>query len=209
MISFKKFVDGIHDAVHAANESLLDKNSGILDAYFMRTSEDEKVITNLESAIEASNSLIKKEGSLTREDFQNASQALERAKNALVGLAQKSEKDLAEFGNLSPRVVTVEYPYQKEDGTIGVTPVQVPLITMTPITMTHIERAVMKANFDMEIVDDELQLTFTNRANPSMGKRSKITRGQLEVTIAPTETADGLSQLIEGYERVLKSQIPN
>ena len=59
----------------------------------------------------------------------------------------------------------------------------------------------------MEIVDDELQLNFTDR-NRRFGKKSKTTRGTLEITISPQESSDGLKLLIEGYETALKSQIP-
>jgi hypothetical protein len=95
-----------------------------------------------------------------------------------------------------------------DKGESSTTEVQVPLLTLVPMSMSHIERATLKANFDIEVVNDNIELNFTNREKPQ-GKRSRVTRGQLEITIAPTETADGLAQLIEGYERVLKSQIPH
>ncbi|MFT6921101.1 MAG: hypothetical protein ACJA1C_000095 [Crocinitomicaceae bacterium] len=208
MISFKNFVNEIHNAVQEANESLLRKNDGLIDDYFTPTKGDQNVLSNLDNAIKASENVTSKGGTATTEDIKRASDALQKAKDALLGLSTKSVDELQDFGNLSPKVVTVEYPYMNDKGESSTTEVQVPLLTLVPMSMSHIERATLKANFDIEVVNDNIELNFTNREKPQ-GKRSRVTRGQLEITIAPTETADGLAQLIEGYERVLKSQIPH
>ena len=144
---------------------------------------------------------------MTRDDYLKVSDALKDASDALSG-GNPDSFDAKLPGKLKPRMVTVEYPNQTENG-IEYLNVEVPLITLSPITMSHIEKATLKANFEMEIVDDELQINFTNRERSAFGKRNKSTRGQLEITIAPTESPEGLLQLIEGYEKVLKSQIPS
>jgi hypothetical protein len=205
MISFKKFVDGVHDAVQTANDSIQDKN-GFIDSYFVRSDADDTVLTNINNAIAAADALTNKDGSVNREDFARAKTALQNAKDALLGVSNNSNQ-LDDFGDLKPKVVTVEYPYIKADGTSDSTQVQVPLLTLSPISMSHIEKATIKATFDLEIVNEELQMNFTNKSNPS--KDANMTRGELEITISPSEPAEGLTQLIEGYERVLKSQIPH
>lgn len=208
MISFKNFVDAIHDAILAANDSLMDKNEGILQKFFEQDGANPGELQDkLDKALKATRDTSKKETSVTREDYKNVSDALKEASDALAG-GDPDSFDAKAPGKLKPRMVTVEYPFQTEDG-VKFIDVKVPLITLSPITMSHIEKATLKANFEMEIVDDELKLNFTNRERAPLGKRNKTTRGQLEITIAPTESPEGLLQLIEGYEKVLKSQIPH
>lgn len=208
MISFKKFVDAIHDAVLAANDSLMDKNEGILKKFFVQEGNDSNDLQNkLDAALKATKATGKKETNVTRDDYLKVSEALKDASDALSG-GNPDSFNAAIPGKLKPRMVTVEYPNQTENG-IQYLDVEVPLITLSPITMSHIEKATLKANFEMEIIDDELIINFTNREHSAFGKRNKSTRGQLEITISPTESPEGLLQLIEGYEKVLKSQIPS
>ncbi|HKJ42090.1 MAG TPA: hypothetical protein VKA27_08335 [Sunxiuqinia sp.] len=87
--------------------------------------------------------------------------------------------------------------------------VHVLLITLAPVAMSQIEKAKLTANFEMQIVDGELQLNFTDRSRSGNGRKSKTSHGKLEITITPQESSKGLKQLIEGYENALKSQIPS
>lgn len=165
MISFKSFVNAVHDAIMNASDSLMDKNVGILNTYF------EEVVTE------------------------------DKNPSTRVTTTKKS---------LAPKTVTLEYPNQNANGDVETTHVQVPLITLVPITMSQIEKATLTADFEMEIVNDELQLHFTNGSSAGKGglfKKSKTNRGKLEIVITPKETTDGLKQIIEGYEAILKRQI--
>jgi len=165
MISFKSFINAVHDAIMNASDSLMDKNVGILNTYFEEviaedTNPDTKTVT------------VKK--------------------------------------SLVPKTVIVSYPSQDANGNPETKLVQVPLITLVPISMSQIEKATLTADFEMEIVNDELLLHFASgSANPKAGffKRSKANRGKLEIVITPKETTEGLKLLIEGYEAVLKRQI--
>lgn len=208
MISFKNFVDAIHDAILAANDSLMDKNEGILQKFFYQEGNDANALQDkLDTALKATRDISSKQTNVTRDDYNNASSAIKDASDALSGGDSNAASALLP-GKLKPKMVVVEYPHQTENG-IAYVDVEVPLITLSPITMSHIEKATVKANFEMEIVNDVLQLNFTNRDRVPFGKRNKTTRGQLEITITPTETPEGLMQLIEGYEKVLMSQIPH
>src|SRR6218665_1647544 len=163
MISFKSFVNAVHDAIMNASDSLMDKNVGILNTYF------EEVVTE------------------------------DKNPSTRVTTVKKS---------LSPKTVTLEYPNQNANGDVETTHVQVPLITLVPITMSQIEKATLTADFEMEIVNDELQLHFTSGSSNTKGgslfKKPKTNRGKLEIVITPKETTDGLKQIIEGYEAILK-----
>ncbi|NRA11337.1 MAG: DUF2589 domain-containing protein [Crocinitomicaceae bacterium] len=161
MISFKKFVDEIHDAIQEANESLMGKSDGLLNNYFARSDEVETILANLDNAIEASDNVTNKGVAATTEDIKRASDALQKASDALRGLSTKTVDELQDFGNLSPKVVTVECPYIDKNGKSAKTEIQVPLLTLVPLS--HIEKAALKADFDIEVVNDTVQLNFTNR----------------------------------------------
>lgn len=165
MISFKSFVNAVHDAIMNASDSLMDKNVGILDNYF------EEVVTE------------------------------EKDPNTKVTSSKKS---------LAPKTVTLEYPNLTAEGKVETTHVQVPLITLVPISVSQIEKATLTADFEMEIVDDVLQLHFTNGGDSGKNgffKKAKTNRGKLEIVITPRETTEGLKLVIEGYEAILKRQI--
>ena len=68
---------------------------------------------------------------------------------------------------------------------------------------SKIEKATLSANFEIEIVDDELQLNFAS------GNRSSenSTYGKLEIVISPHETTEGLNLIIDGYANNIKRQI--
>lgn len=110
-------------------------------------------------------------------------------------------------GTLNPKSVTVEYPYQNSKGEIEVTEVSVPLITMIPMNASHIEKATLKADFELAIIDDEVQLSFPGSKKSRFKNGDDSTRGSLEIVISPQETSEGLRLLVEGYEAALKGQI--
>lgn len=205
MISFKSFIKAIHEAILSANDAVMEKNTGLLDKYFYDDSNQEDTLSNLNEAISTSHHLINKPNNLSKEDISSAKAALEKAKSSLENHDFSPDTNSSKLpGTLTPKSVVVEYPNHTDKG-IELIDVHVPLITLVPLSMSQVEKATIKANFDMQVVDDELQLSFSNKGDR---RRSKWTRGTLEITIAPHETSDGLKQLVEGYEKALKSQIP-
>jgi hypothetical protein len=111
---------------------------------------------------------------------------------------------------LEPISVILDYPILDENGDLKKTEIHVPLITMVPLSTSQIEKAILKADFQMQIVNDELQLDFVYREGSKSGffKNSRSSRGTLEIVISPQEPSEGLRLLIEGYETLLKKQIP-
>lgn len=115
---------------------------------------------------------------------------------------------------LKPRSVILEYPTPTVDPNLvkaqvnEIMEVHVPLITLVPLQMSQIEKAVLTANFEIEIVDDEIQINFTNRKNSKIfRKKPNATFGKLEITISPIESSEGLKLIVEGYESMLRRQI--
>ncbi len=208
MISFKAFINAIHDAILAANDSLMEKNTGLLDKYFEAPAEETEIKRVIDEALTASKSVVTKKEKTEQEDYKKVIKALEYAKKAL---ADKDLPDTQTSTALSPKSVVVEYPRQTSTG-IEYTEVHVPLITLVPLSMSQIKEAKLTSEFEMEIVDDELQLHFDPskaRKRKMFGKKPETTFGRLEITIAPHESSEGLKRLVEGYEKALKMQIPH
>ncbi len=111
---------------------------------------------------------------------------------------------------LEPVSVVLDYPVIDDNGDLQKTEIHVPLITLVPLSTSQIEKAVLKADFQMQIVDDELQMDFVERDDSKnrFFKNSKSSKGSLEIVISPQDTSEGLKLIIEGYETLLKKQIP-
>lgn len=147
--------------------------------------------------IEASNTLMDKNVGLLDKYFEETSRVVQPEGSAPI---TKS--------TLVPKNVILEYPLLTADGNVETTEIQVPLITMVPLSMSQIEKATLTADFELEIVDGELQLSFPVRKNEKMfGKKSKSTSGKLEIVISPQQSSEGLKLIVEGYEAVLKRQL--
>ena len=65
--------------------------------------------------------------------------------------------------------------------------------------------------YQIQIVEGELQLNFPSGSiaagSKGLFKKSKSTPGKLEITITPHEPTEGLKQIVEAYEAILKRQI--
>jgi len=164
MISFKAFVEAIHEAIISASDTLMNKNEGLLDKYFDQSTTD---------------------------------------------VTDPTTKVVSTKSTLIPKSVILEYPVLNADGKVDVTEVHVPLITLVPLSMSKIEKATLTAEFEMEIVNGEVQLNFSTTSNVGglFKKNPKITTGKIEIVINPQETTDGLKQIVEGYEAILKRQL--
>lgn len=116
--------------------------------------------------------------------------------------------DGSEEKTLVPRTVTLEYPALDQNLATVIRKVDVPLVTLIPLTTARIEKATLTADFEMELSDGEVQLDFSR--NPSRGllRKSKSKIGRLEIIITPQDTPEGLNAVIEAYERTVKAQTP-
>jgi len=116
---------------------------------------------------------------------------------------------------LVPKTVTVTYPKTNEipdnenanDYALVMAPVEVPLVTLVPMTLCNIEKATFTAEFEMEIVKDELQVRFLKPSAQFVQKSPARNIGKLEISLSPHDTSEGLKALIDSYENFLKRQI--
>lgn len=152
MISLKTFIDAVHDAIVAANDTLTDSSVGIIAKFFKKADPE----GNGEALI--------------------------------------------------PESIIVKYPVTTDNGVREVD-VKVPLLTLAPLTCPTVDQVEFTTKFEMEVVDNDLQLNFS-RDNKDTKDVTSNRSGTLKLMISPQDIPEGLKTLIEGYERILKSQIP-
>lgn len=116
---------------------------------------------------------------------------------------------------LVPKTVTLTYPITNEvpnnensdNFSLLMDPVEVPLISMVPMNICGVEKATFTTEFQMQIVQDELQIFFGKPTNGMLKKTPATNFGKLEITLSPQETTEGLKLITESYENFLKRQI--
>lgn len=101
--------------------------------------------------------------------------------------------------------ITLKYPHPTEGG-MEDRDVEVPLLTLAPLSCPTIDSVEFSSRFEMTIIDNSLTLDFSKDNKDS--EKSKSNRsGQITIKISPQDIPEGLKTIIEGYERILKTQI--
>ncbi len=116
--------------------------------------------------------------------------------------------------NYQAKVVTINYPVKAEDNTVQIVAVNVPLITLVPISTSRIEELKFTTNLEVTLNDsNNLLVSFSNENENDNNlfnrkKSSSATYAKIEITLKPNESPEGLKNIIEGYEKILRTQIP-
>ncbi|MEJ2680841.1 MAG: DUF2589 domain-containing protein [Gammaproteobacteria bacterium] len=111
-----------------------------------------------------------------------------------------------------PKMVALEFPSRTQDGSETII-AHIPLIALSPISSPRIKE--VKFTTELEVAtseeSDELFVSFPppNRTGIfGRGGGESRCNTRIEITLSGHEAPSGLQQLIEGYERALRSQIP-
>lgn len=159
------------------------------------------------SVISANESLQKQNTAFIDQFFEHVDDG-KKNKQATKGNDTSSKKP-----TLRPKYVTLEYPTETAEGmkTVGV---DVPLISVVPISTSRIKELVLRTGLEVEIASDgELMVSFEQpKSNLTKfeieNNHNETSSTHLEIKISGDETPEGLRKLIEGYDRALRSQIP-
>jgi len=112
---------------------------------------------------------------------------------------------------LVPVTVTMDYPHVTSKG-VEMVSIEVPLITMAPIQSSQIEELKFSTELEIMLVDDKLQVGFGKQDGKRKlfeGPNNKETStAKIEMTLKPTDAPEGFKQLVEGYEKALRAQLP-
>jgi len=114
---------------------------------------------------------------------------------------------------MGPRMVTMQYPQQTADG-LRMVDINVPLVTLVPVTQSRIDSLTLRTTLNLSVDgDDKLRVGFSPTPAAAEGDQAvrlpPMGTATLEITVRPDEGSAGLKRLIEGYERVLRAQIPS
>lgn len=216
MILFETFIRSIHAAILSANDALMDKNLDVLTRFFEETDGGDKFQRTLDEALQAARDVVDQERRPEREKLQRAFEALREVRNALSQKdASGMDSDQARFPDgLRPKMTTIQYPQQTATGVV-MSDVRVPLITLVPLSMTQISEVKLRTELEIQVEDDELLVSFPapqsrrqddDEDKPDSSPRSVAT---LEITLTPHHGTEGLRKIVEGYEKVLRAQIPS
>lgn len=180
MISVDALVTAIQGAVEGANAQLQQQSDALLQQFFVPVSDnqDEQPSNSVGSTGQASSAI-------------------------------PSADSQANHTRLRPRYVTMEYPTETANG-LETLLVDVPLISMVPVVSSRIKEVTF--NTALEVSHNEqgdVEVAFPS-ASHGLFSRDKTPGhlANLEIKITGDETPEGLQKLIEGYNRVLRAQIP-
>lgn len=214
MIPFRGFIRAIHDAVLSANDTLMRKNLKLLEQYF----EDSQETARIKEALQKATEIADKLGEApTKEQLEDAKKAFQDVKNALS--YDVKDADSTDFilntQTLTPRTVKIQYPDQTDNGMV-IRDVNVPLITMVPLSMSQVTMVRFKTKLEMQEVDGQLRVSFpltTSLSHSEQGETNPTVDtsnlGELEIVIEPNNESSGLRKIVEGYEKALRAQIPH
>ena len=112
---------------------------------------------------------------------------------------------------LRPKMVSMAFPTITSDGPTTHY-VDVPLITLTPISTLLINEVNIKTSLEITVDSkDNIMVSFPQKKQSgifSSNSDSSNSNTEIEITFRGGETPEGLQKIIEGYERALRAQIP-
>jgi hypothetical protein len=210
MIQFNQFVKIIHEAAQAANRAIMDDNLTLIDTYFENS--DGSAIVKEENVPEYDENFYKKiikKDDPSESDIELARKSYLRAKKEILKRLKDEQYD--DNQHIRPKTILMEFPQLTSEGVVIKT-VKVPLIALVPVTTTRISK--IKFKTDLEVMvdnDNDLIVSFINKKSDVNNEKTAIglPTSSIEITIHPEESSEGLKDVIKGYEKLLRSQIPN
>ncbi|MEO0580756.1 MAG: DUF2589 domain-containing protein [Bacteroidota bacterium] len=124
---------------------------------------------------------------------------------------------------LKPKTVTLQYPYQTSEG-LQIVDVQVPLITLVSLSPTQIDEVKLRIGLELLLEEntrtgeDTLLVKFLSSPStptgsppdpPTSPPPSETHQSFIELKFRPSDTPEGIRKLVEGYEKILRAQIPH
>lgn len=150
------------------------------------------------------NAVFSASGALMNKNYEQFSNYFTEVKTPGTGNdATKTDPNIEK--HLSPKMVRMDYPNDAESSSSNEKhSVMVPLITLVPFSACQVEKVTLTTDFKISVdQNDELQLDFSK--TKKWGDKSHT--GKLEIVVSPVNTPEGLQQLIESYENLLRRQM--
>ena len=114
---------------------------------------------------------------------------------------------------LKPRMVKMQFQKETANG-VEMHDVYVPLLTLMPISMPQVSK--LKFTTDLELysdADENIRVSFPTKEKGSVfhkdnADHERISKATVEISLDSNDATNGLKLVIEGYDKMLRAQIP-
>ena len=100
----------------------------------------------------------------------------------------------------TPKTIKMDYPTVDENDEIIQKEIEVPLITLIPLTTTKLEKTTFTFEFQISEKDNDVSISF-NKGVFGNGANCKM-----ELTITPDKNPEGINNIIGKYNKTLENQ---
>ena len=199
MIKFRSLIHELHSSIKQAANEVEAQGIKHINKFF------EIVEIPIENVTDLDDESIQKVKTFI--DSDDTESALNILKNHNEKLASNNQIRRV----LKPKTMQMAFPDKDHNGP-KISYVDVPIITLTPISSQKIHEVSIKANLEVTANDqNELFVAFpkqTQRGIFSKSQERSTSNVEIEIKLQGGETPEGLQKLVEGYERSLRAQIP-
>lgn len=101
-----------------------------------------------------------------------------------------------------PKTIRMDYPVATEEGKVAIKRVDVPLISLIPVTNSKVEKATFSIDFQMDDEDGDVKVSFPMKR---FGEVQHLSH--LELTITPDEVPEGIVSIVSKYNSMIQNQI--
>jgi hypothetical protein len=200
MIRFQALMHAVQQSIHSAAQAVESAGFKHIDKFF------DKVIVEPSTDVTAnSNNIIDAQKISDNEVDKTIDQSTTTVNT-------QPEDHTSSEGEViyRPKMVAMAFPSQGAGGVTS-TIVNVPLITLCPISSPRIKDVKFSADLEVTADDsDELHVAF--RSPQVTGGENTVnkdcTNTRIEISLVGHEPPEGLQKIIEGYEKALRAQIP-
>lgn len=205
MIRLEQFINVIHEAVLSANGTLFEENRKLFNIYFEESTEQEGLQDDVEEALDRIETVIKEQKG-DKDAMADTLEVFKQARKVFKG-KERLNYLTEQKGSLRSRTVALQFPQQTEEGVV-MKEVNVPVITLIPLAMAKVSEVKFISELEIQVENNDVLINFPFRARKEKDETAVSSNGNIEITITPQENSEGLKRLIEGYEKVLKGQLP-
>ena len=199
MIKFRSLIHELHSSIKQAANEVEAQGIKHINKFFEIVEIPTENVTDLDDeSIQKVKTFI---------DSDDTEAALSILKNHNEKLASNNQVRRV----LKPKTMQMAFPDKDHNGP-KISYVDVPIITLTPISSTKIQEVIIKAKLEVTANEqNELLVAFPKQTQGgifSTSHEKSTSNVEIEIKLQGGETPEGLRKLVEGYERSLRAQIP-
>lgn len=139
---------------------------------------------------------------ILRKSVSEASNALQE-KNMEILSRYFEQKKISDSKTVCmPKTIRMDYPIATENGDVIIKRVDVPLISLIPVSNSKVDKATFSIDFQIDDEDGDVSVSFPKKR---FGETQHLSH--LEFTIVPDEVPEGIVSIINNYNSLIHNQI--